>query len=454
MKMDSMSQGYNQSVSEYIHELQETFNMVGALTPELKIIKLWYSLRPNIQRTMWKDGLHPDTSTWDEIVAKAEVIEIASKVVDPRDRRSSHTPRQNSRANTSNHGNNDRNRPSHQDLASRTVTFTPSVRNNGNDRNNFHNRNNGGHQHSDRPYPARGRVSNNNRRILQDRTRNNNGQQRAIKAPEMSEKEMAELRAAGKCFNCKETGHMSRNCPQKNSMKGSTSRPPGVPNYSIQMDLIEDHDDHDEVLESMPIGMIILSSSVDNSDYPSDWRKHYPHWRNSRVTARRRIGDSLVLMSEYLLTIEQPYPGDNLFYVDEVNCRPEGRFLVTKSTDLWSESYYIVDNYTRFEVYVPTRLLWNTKFNLAHWYAKRRARFLGLKDTLKLSYLSSMGDALCEVTNHLLRQGINGYFPNADPTTDLDDRFFVFFKDFGSSTIIIIDEDLNLRIEVDRKSVV
>ena len=35
---------------------------------------------------MWKDGLHPDTSTWDEIVAKAEVIEIANKVVDARDR--------------------------------------------------------------------------------------------------------------------------------------------------------------------------------------------------------------------------------------------------------------------------------------------------------------------------------------------------------------------------------
>ena len=34
---------------------------------------------------MWKDGLHPDTWRWDEIVAKAEVIEIVNKVVDPRD---------------------------------------------------------------------------------------------------------------------------------------------------------------------------------------------------------------------------------------------------------------------------------------------------------------------------------------------------------------------------------
>ena len=85
IKMENMCQEHNQSVSEYVHELQEVFNMVGALTPELKVIKLWYSLKPGIQRTMWKDGLHPDTSTWDEIVAKAEVIEIANKVVDPRD---------------------------------------------------------------------------------------------------------------------------------------------------------------------------------------------------------------------------------------------------------------------------------------------------------------------------------------------------------------------------------
>ena len=54
LKMEEMTQGNNQSVSEYIHELQEVVNMVGALTAESKIIKLWYSLRPHIQKTMWK----------------------------------------------------------------------------------------------------------------------------------------------------------------------------------------------------------------------------------------------------------------------------------------------------------------------------------------------------------------------------------------------------------------
>ena len=49
IKMENMCQEHNQSVSEYVHELQEVFNMVGALTPELKVIKLWYSLKPGIQ---------------------------------------------------------------------------------------------------------------------------------------------------------------------------------------------------------------------------------------------------------------------------------------------------------------------------------------------------------------------------------------------------------------------
>ena len=38
VKMENMVQGHNQSVSEYVHELQETFRMVGALIPELKVI--------------------------------------------------------------------------------------------------------------------------------------------------------------------------------------------------------------------------------------------------------------------------------------------------------------------------------------------------------------------------------------------------------------------------------
>ena len=458
LKMEGMTQGHNQSVSEYIHEIQEVFNMVGALTPESKVIKLWYSLRPNIQRALWRDGLHPDTSNWDEIVTKAEVIEIASKVSDPRDRRVPNETRSNSRIYVSNYRNNARNRTPRQNPTSRAVSFTPADRDGGNDRNDFQNRNSGNHRNFDRSYTSgRGQISNNNRRQPQRNARENNNRPKAIKAPGLSEKEMAELRAAGKCFDCKEIGHLSRNCPHKNNMKGSTSRPPGIPNYSIQMDLVDDQDDDQEALESMPVGMITLKPHADfavenaeNEKSDSDWRKELPMWRKPQWVARRQIGNSLALTAEYLLADGQPYPGDDLFHIDEEQCHPSFRFSVMALPGLQSGSYQITDRFLGFKIEISESLLKNTKFNLCHWYAKRRAQLLGLHDTFKSSYLSPMGDSVCDVTEHLLRQGINSYFPNADPTTDSEDRFYVFQKDLGSPIVVIIDEDLDLRFEIDR----
>ena len=57
--------------------------MLGDTPPRFKIIKLWYSLKPKIQKIMWKDGLHPDESSWEEVVAKAEMIEIADSISEP-----------------------------------------------------------------------------------------------------------------------------------------------------------------------------------------------------------------------------------------------------------------------------------------------------------------------------------------------------------------------------------
>ena len=250
---------------------------------------------------------------------------------------------------------------------------------------------------------------------------------------------MAELRAAGKCFKCKEVGHLLRNCPTSNTMRGSTSRPPGVPNYSTQMDLVDDSN-QDEILNSLPVGMITLKPdavfAAENAEYENpylDWRKEFPLWHKPQGVARREIGNSLMLMFEYMLADGQPYPGDNLFHIDEERYHPGFQFSVTECR---SRLYQIIDNFLGFKIEISEILLRNTKFNLCHWYAKRRTQTLSLRDSLRSSYLSPMGDSVCEVTQHLLRQGINSYFPNADPTTDSEDRFFVFQKDFGSPFIV------------------
>ena len=79
LKLENLYQGPNQSVSEYVHELQEMFSMVGDIPTRFKIIKLWYSLKSKIQKVMWKDGLHPDKSTWEEVVAKAKMVSGCGK---------------------------------------------------------------------------------------------------------------------------------------------------------------------------------------------------------------------------------------------------------------------------------------------------------------------------------------------------------------------------------------
>jgi len=52
MKLEDLCQGSNQTDLEYVHELHELFNMVGAMSTEAKVLKLWYTLRPKIQRIM------------------------------------------------------------------------------------------------------------------------------------------------------------------------------------------------------------------------------------------------------------------------------------------------------------------------------------------------------------------------------------------------------------------
>ena len=273
----------------------------------------------------------------------------------------------------------------------------------------------------------------------------------------MPEKEMAELRAAGKCFRCKEVGHLSRNCPQTNTMKGSTSKPPGIPNYNIQMDLVEDPDDSNEVLDSMPVGMMAFDEPAERNvarQDDSDWRNEFPHWRQRQGVARRQINNSLVMMAEYLLASSQPYPGDEFFpaYEDEIRCHPSDRFTVTELIESQSGWFLIVDEFIDFSIRISKTLLVNKKFNLCNWYAKRRAQALGLNDNTKMSYMGCMGDSACEVAEFLLKQGINNYFPNADPTTDSEVRFSVFQRDSDSPIVVIIDEDLDLRLEIDRSS--
>jgi len=80
-KLDRAYQN-DKSVSEYAHELEELFNMIGSIDEREQVVKFWKGCTPIIQRALWRDGLNPDISSWDEVTCKAEIIEISENVMD------------------------------------------------------------------------------------------------------------------------------------------------------------------------------------------------------------------------------------------------------------------------------------------------------------------------------------------------------------------------------------
>ena len=72
------------------------------------------------------------------------------------------------------------------------------------------------------------------------------------KKPQLSDKELAEYRAAGRCFNCGKEGNMSRNCPDNATVKSQGQGPPGTSTFNVEPVPLADTDSEEqpEVLDS------------------------------------------------------------------------------------------------------------------------------------------------------------------------------------------------------------
>jgi len=79
-KLEKISQSVNQSVIEFVYELEELFNLIDNVLERNKVLKLWNGLHMELQHSLWRDRLHPEVLTWEEVVAQAETIEISRNV--------------------------------------------------------------------------------------------------------------------------------------------------------------------------------------------------------------------------------------------------------------------------------------------------------------------------------------------------------------------------------------
>ena len=160
------------------------------------------------------------------------------------------------------------------------------------------------------------------------------------------------------------------------------------------------------------------------------------------------MGNCYAITAEYLLTKFQPYPGDDISNKWNYGYLPQERFAVKQISEN-SSAFLIHDKFNGHRLVIDKSRLANPKFNLIHWFATRRAQACHVDKPNKKAYPPQLEDPVALVTSHSLRSGIQSNYPNVNPLSWSDDHFFVHLKDYGSSTYVIVDDDLQLTKEID-----
>ncbi|KAG6815120.1 hypothetical protein H0H93_010888, partial [Arthromyces matolae] len=70
----------------------------------------------------------------------------------------------------------------------------------------------------------------------------------------------------GKCFNCGEKGHLSRNCPHKKTAKSSSSKPPGMQTSGIGIDLNAIEQLRDGLYQPNHVELNMIGYETDTTD--------------------------------------------------------------------------------------------------------------------------------------------------------------------------------------------
>ena len=443
----------DKSVAEYTHELQDLFNMIGNVPKQDQVLKFWNSSRPSIQKELWRNRLNPELSSWTKVVAQAEIIEIAENVAERRDRKSGQTLQTSGGASGSGGGNSKGKQPS-TDSSVRAVTFGSHRRPHGKHPRRTPQNQPDGQSRGNTPQSRggtpgeRGKSTGGSAPPSNYRPNKTYDNSNVRKTRLLSDKEKAEYRAAGRCFNCGKEGHMSRNCPDNATVKSKGSGPPGSSAFNLEpVSIVEtDSEEHIEVLDSLPLGAICFGDSEQIASVMPwslrAWRDHYPYWKEPHLFARASIGDCYAMVMDAILTLEMPYPGDHLYNSSDMH--PELRFQVYRGVD---DDYVIRDRLTDTRLTVARDLVKEVSFDVSRWYAEQRSRALGL--TRDITHLHPIGDAIAIVTKKLLTDGIASSYPCTNSVIDPDDRFWVQQSE-GRDTYIVVDIDLEVDTHIPR----
>ncbi|KIM69226.1 hypothetical protein SCLCIDRAFT_19845 [Scleroderma citrinum Foug A] len=196
----------DQKVKDYIYKLDELWTMIGEMNECTQVHKLWFGLRKEIQHDLWHEKSNPEISTLEDVIAAAEIIEIAQSVtLETNGKGRTKTP-----------------------TAIHSTTATPDD----------------GEQmwHRSRCSSRREKGPNNDSKSGKtDGQSKEKGKDRPKKSgskPKLSKDEQEKHKSEGLCFNCHQVGHFSRNCPDLNKVTSSSKglSPPGITTFRINID--------------------------------------------------------------------------------------------------------------------------------------------------------------------------------------------------------------------------
>ncbi|KAF4600395.1 hypothetical protein EYR38_005020 [Pleurotus pulmonarius] len=229
------------SVRDYSAQLKQKYDVIGSVSEQEKVVKLWNGFKPVIRAELYREKLNPNISTWDDVVERAELLEVVENACMGR---AGNRPPKNPNSTPSESQGGQQGRYRNGNRNSRSGHEPKNEKGRSNNDSSSRNPKNGASQGSN------GQKSG-----------NRNPSERKIPA-QLTPKELDELRKAGKCFRCKREGHISKDCPSTNSVKAEGgSRPPGFPSHALGIDFeaVEElNTENEEPLQELDLGAIGL----------------------------------------------------------------------------------------------------------------------------------------------------------------------------------------------------